>query len=119
MNETLRMIFATVMAGIVGTVTNAVAAALLIHPVLMDFAMMPARYLVAIFVAGQIPLFKIWVGGPSGLTFAFIGLTLVPSLLAKFVFGTESPWILVLVLNAVFAIGALATYNVIAGESGD
>ena len=116
MSETIREIIAVVMAGVVGNVVNAVAAALLIRPDLIDFALVPGRYIVAILVAALIPLFIALIGGMPALVLSFIALTVVPSLLAKLVFGSAAPWILVLVLNAIYAIAAMATYKAIAGK---
>ena len=114
MSETIRTIIATVLAGVVGNVVNAVAASLLIRPELIDFALVPGRYAVAILVAALIPIFMALVGGMPALLLSFVGLTVVPSLLAKLVFGSGAPWILVLVLNAIYAIAAMVTYKAIA-----
>ena len=70
--------------------------------------------LVAIIVAALIPLFMALVGGMPALLLSFVGLMIVPSLLAKLVFGSAASWILVLVLNAIYAIAAMATYKAIA-----
>jgi len=114
MSETVRVIVATVLAGVVGNVVNAVAASILVNPKLIDFAFMPGRYLVAILVAALIPLFMALVGGMPALLLSFVALMVVPSLLAKLVFGSAAPWILVLVLNAIYAIAAMVTYKAIA-----
>jgi hypothetical protein len=113
MNDTVRQIIATVVAGVVGNVVNAVAASILVNPDLIHFALVPGRYLVAILVAALIPLFMALVGGTPALVLSFVGLTVVPSLLAKLVFGSAAPWILVLVLNAIYAIAAMVTYKAI------
>ena len=114
MNETVRKIIATVLAGVVGNVVNAVAASIMVKPDLIYFALVPGRYLVAIIVAALIPLLMALVGGMPALLLSFVGLMIVPSLLAKLVFGSAAPWILVLVLNAIYAIAAMATYKAIA-----
>lgn len=114
MNQTIREIVATVMAGVVGNVVNAVAAAIMVNPDLIHFALVPGRYLVAILVAALIPLSMVLVGGMPALLLSFVGLTVIPSLLAKLVFGSAAPWILVLVLNAIYALAAMATYKAIA-----
>lgn len=116
MSDPIRMIVAVVLAGVVGNVVNAVAAAILVNPDLVGFALMPGRYLVAILVAALIPILMTFVGGMPALVLSFIGLMVVPSLLAKLVFGSGAPWILVLVLNAIYAIAAMVTYRGIAGD---
>ena len=58
MNQPVRTIIATVLAGVVGNVVNAVAASILIRPELIDFALVPGRYVVAILVAALIPILR-------------------------------------------------------------
>jgi hypothetical protein len=43
-----------------------------------------------------------------------VALTVIPSLLAKLVFGVGAPWLFVLGVNAVYALAAWATYLAIA-----
>ena len=118
MSAPVRIFVAVVLAGIVGNVVNAVAAAILLNPELIGFSMVIGRYIVAILVAALIPILMATVGGMPGLVLSFIGLTVIPSLLAKFVFGSGAAWVIVLMLNAIYAIAAMVTYRAIAGDRG-
>jgi hypothetical protein len=39
-----------------------------------------------------------------------VALTVIPSILAKLVFGADAPWLFVLGVNAVYAIAAWVVY---------
>jgi hypothetical protein len=45
---------------------------------------------------------------------ALAALTVIPSILAKLVFGVGAPWLFVLGVNAIYAVAAWATYLAIA-----
>ena len=63
MSKTVRIAMATILAGIVGTVTNAGAAAALLGADKLGFAIVPGRYLVGIAIAVFVPVFLGLVGG--------------------------------------------------------
>lgn len=105
-----RVIIAVVAAGVVGTVANAIAAGFFIGTDKFGLVLVPGRYLVAILCAAVLPLslgiLKLPISNVSGI----VVLILVPSFLAKFVFGAAASWSVVISLNAVYAIAAWVTY---------
>ena len=109
-----RLILATFAAGIAGTLANALAAALL-DPELIRLAVEPGRYAVAVLVAFAIPLSLAFLRSALAPWVALMALTLLPSLLAKFLFGAGAAWSLVLSLNAVYALAALLFYRLAGG----
>ncbi len=102
---------AVVIAGIAGTIANGVAVALIVAPARIDLLLVPGRYGVAILVAAALPFLFRWLSGGATWISALLVLTVAPSLLAKLVFGAGAPWSLVLGLNAVYAVAAIATYG--------
>jgi hypothetical protein len=48
--------------------------------------------------------------GVAAALIAIVALTVIPSILAVFVFGVGAPWSFVLAVNAVYAIAAWAVY---------
>jgi hypothetical protein len=48
--------------------------------------------------------------GPGAVTLALLALTIIPSALAKLVFGVGAPWGIVLAFNGVYAVTAWAVY---------
>ena len=110
---TRRTIFAVLIAGAVGTIGNALAAALFLGPERIDLALVPSRYAVAIVVAALLPLALLVKPWPAGSVLALVMLTTLPSVLAKFVFAAASPWSTVVSLNAVYAVTALVAYLVV------
>ena len=117
MSPLVKIIFAVVIAGIAGTVANAIAASIAIAPDKINFLYVPNRYLIAIAVAATLPLLYTQIGGMVGWAFSFIALTIIPSLIAKLVLGAGAPWGLVLALNAIYALTAIAIYRVIVGRA--
>ena len=107
----LREAVAVVTAGIAGTVANGIAVALVVAPARIDLLLVPGRYGVAILVAAALPFLFRWLNGAAAWIAAVATLTVVPSLLAKLVFGAGAPWALVLGLNAVYAVAAIATHR--------
>ena len=107
----MRIGVAVLLAGVVGTLVNALAAALVVSPDKIAFALVPGRYLVAIGLCAALPLLAQVAGGWRFALLAVVFLTLGASLLAKLVFGAGAPWALVLTLNAVFAVAAVASYQ--------
>lgn len=111
----MREIIAAILAGAVGTLANAAAAALLISPEKFgQLASAPGRYGVAIALSLTLPLLAQITQGVPFAILGFILLTGGASLLAKLVFGSGAAWPMVLSLNAVYAVAALVTYGLIA-----
>ena len=103
---------AVIIGGAIGTVTNAIAASLIISPDKLGLALVPGRYAVAIAVTASIPFIFRVTSRLWAVVLSLAVLTVVPSLLAKLVFGSTATWVLVLGLNAVFAIAAFAGYQI-------
>ena len=112
-----RMLFATLAAGIAGTLANAIAAAAIVDPELLHLALEPGRYAVAVLVALAIPLCLAVLDDRLAPWAALVLLALIPSLLAKLVFAAAAPWHLVLLLNGLYAAVALPTYILCAGSA--
>jgi hypothetical protein len=106
----LRIALAIVLAGIVGTIANSVVVAALTDIPFVNLALSPGRNAVAIAVAILLPLIYLGLSGIGAAVLSMVALTVIPSLLAKFVFGIGAPWPFVLGVNAVYAIAAWATY---------
>ena len=113
----IKHILAVIVAGVAGTLANALAVAAFVNPELIRLALVPGRYGVAVAVALAIPLCLWLVRGRAAPWAALALLTVIPSLLAKFVFGAGAPWHLVLALNAVYGFAALVAYRMVAGVS--
>ena len=116
MSGLMRKAIAVIAAGITGTLVNsAAAAAVLGADKFAPFAFSPGRHGVAIAVAALIPAALAMLDGAAALGLAGVLLTVVPSLLAKLVFGSGAPWGLVLALNLVYAVTAIVVYRLVAG----
>ena len=74
----------------------------------------PGRYAVAIAVAGALPFIFAMAQQPISSMLGLVVLTIVPSLLSKLVFAAPRPWSIVLLINAVYALTALAVYGLVA-----
>ena len=103
-------------AGVAGAVAKALAGAAFIDPGLLRFLLDPGHYAEAILVALAIPLSLHSLRGRLAPWGALALMILLPSLLAKFAFGAGGPWHLVLSLNAVFGLAALAAFRAVAGR---
>lgn len=112
---TPRTLIAVVVGGIVGTLANSVAVSLAADIPLAGLILSPGRHGVAILVALALPVFFLRVGGIGAWVAALALLTIVPSVLAKTVFGVGAPWLFVLAVNEVYAVAATVTYVLIAG----
>jgi hypothetical protein len=110
----VRLAIAVVVAGIVGTITNSVIVAALTPNPFVPLAISPGRNAVAIAVAVLLPVIYAAMSGVAAAVVALVALTVIPSLLAKLVFGVDAPWLFVLGVNAVYALAAWATYLAIA-----
>ena len=110
------LIIPVVLAGIAGTVVNAVAAAIVVSPANIKLALVPGRYAVAIIVAGALPFIFAMVQQPISSMLAFVVLTVVPSILSKLVFAAPRPWSIVLLINAIYALTSMAVYGLVAGK---
>ncbi len=111
---TRRTLLAVVAAGVVGTLANTVALALVVSSDRLALALVPGRYAVAIALCLALPLLARTVGGPWFFVIGIVWLTVAASVLAKLVFGVGAAWAMVLGFNLVYAIAAIATYHVIA-----
>jgi hypothetical protein len=110
----VRLVLAVIVAGVVGTIANsAIGAALTPNPFL-PLAVSPGRNAVAIAVAVLLPLIYAGMSGILAAILAVVALTVIPSILAKLVFGVGAPWHFVLGVNAVYAVAAWAVYLAIA-----
>jgi len=110
----VRVVVAVVVAGIVGTIANSIIVTALTPNEFMPLALSPGRNGVAIAVAVLLPLIYAAMSGVAAALAALLALTVIPSLLAKLVFGVGAPWPFVLGVNAVYALAAWATYLAIA-----
>jgi hypothetical protein len=110
----VRLILAVIVAGVVGTVVNSAVAALLTGHAFLPLAVSPGRNAVAIAVAVLLPLIYAGTSGIPAAILAVVALTVIPSILAKLVFGIAAPWPFVLGVNAVYAVAAWAVYLAIA-----
>lgn len=112
----LRTGLAIVLAGVVGTLANAAAAVALVNPALWILVRAPGRYAVAILLVAAVPLLYRLLPRASATLLALAFLTLAPSLLAKLALGMLTAWPVVLGLNLVYALAALAVYRLVAGS---
>ena len=103
-------ILAVVVAGVAGTIANSVIVAALTPNDFVTLATSTGRLGVAIVVAGLLPLIYQQISGATAAVIAVMALTIVPSVLAKLAFGVGAPWGLVLAVNGVYALVALAVY---------
>lgn len=113
----LAVIVAVIVAGIVGTLANSVVVAALTPNEFVPLAISPGRNVVAILVAALLPLIYARLAGATAAVTAILALTIIPSVLAKTVFGVGAPWLFVLAVNAVYAVAAWAVYLAIAGST--
>jgi len=103
-------ILAVIVAGVAGTITNSVVVALLTPNEFVPLATSPGRLGVAVAVAALLLAIYALTSGIGAAIFALVALTVIPSLLAKLVFGVGAPWAFVLGFNAVYAVTAWAVY---------
>ena len=114
-----RTVAAVVAAGLVGALANTAFVAVVMQVAglgyegALELAARPGRYGVAIAVAALLPLLA-RLPGPLAWAAALVLLTAIPSLLARFVFGSAAPVVWVLAANLVYAAFATATYALIA-----
>jgi hypothetical protein len=111
--DALRRIAAGILAGVAGTFANSVVAAALTPNPFVPLAVSPGRNAVAIAVAVLLPVIYAVTSGGAAAVIALVALTVIPSILAKLVFGIGAPWHFVLGVNAVYAIAAWAVYGAI------
>ena len=112
----LRTAVAVVLAGVAGTLANALAAVVFVNPALWPLALAPGRYAIAVLLAAVVPLIYRLLPGAWGAGLALGFLTLAPSLLNKLVFAGVAAWPVVLALNFVYALAALVVYRLVAGS---
>ncbi len=109
-----RVLIAVVAAGVVGTLVNTAALALVVSPDRLALALVPGRYVVAIALCLALPFLARKVGGLGFFAIGILWLTVAASVLAKLVFGVGAPWMMVLGFNFVYAVAAIAIYHLIA-----
>ena len=109
---TVRTIVIVVIAGIIGTIANSIVINIMAGAPVMPLILSFGRNAVAIIVALLlIPIFARGAGVTAWLT-ALMALTVIPSLLARFVFGADAPWSFILTVNFVYAVVATLIYAV-------
>jgi hypothetical protein len=106
----LRRIVAVILAGVAGTIANSVVVAALTPNPFVPLAVSPGRNAVAIAAAVLLPVIYAVTSGAAAAVIALVALTVIPSILAKLVFGVDPPWSFVLGVNAVYAVAAWAVY---------
>ena len=103
-----------VVSGIIGTITNAIAASLIVAPGKISLAFVPGRYAVAILVAFLIlPIYKYCGAKTFGILISIFTLTIAASLIAKLYFHAGAPWHLVFGLNFFYALATTATFGLL------
>jgi hypothetical protein len=110
-SASIGLILAIVLAGVAGTIVNAIAAAIVIAPSRIRLALVPGRYVVAIAVAAVLPFIFRWARLSVATVLGWAMLTIVPSLLAKLYFKAPLQWPLVILLNAFYAAAAVIVYQ--------
>ncbi len=120
MSDTVRTAIAVIVAGIVGTLANSVAVVIAIPGIdLLELLAVPGRYLVAIAVCALLPFIYAQMSGTNAAVVSIAALTIIPSVLAKLVFGVGAPWIMVLFLNLIFAVVAWIVYCWLANRTAE
>ena len=110
----VRIMIAVVFAGVIGTLANSAVVAALTPNAFVSLALSPGRLTVAVVVAALLPVaFTLLSRWPAVVT-SVVLLTVVPSVLAKTVFGVGASWDFVLMVNAVYAVAAILAYALIA-----
>lgn len=112
---TPRIALAVVAAGIAGTIANSIVVSIAAGLPVEGLILSLGRNLVAIAVAAALPVFFLRVGGIAAWVAGLAFLTVVPSVLAKTVFGVGAPWPFVLAVNGVYAVAATVVYVAVAG----
>ncbi|MBU2357500.1 MAG: hypothetical protein KKB02_00985 [Alphaproteobacteria bacterium] len=109
---TPRNIVIVIIAGILGTIANSIIINIMAGAPVMPLILSLGRNAVAIIVALLlIPIFA-RNANATAWVIALVALTVIPSLLAKFVFGVGAPWTFVLWVNFVYAFVATLVYAV-------
>ncbi len=109
---TVRNIIIVIIAGIIGTIFNSIAINIMAGAEVMPLILSFGRNAVAIIVALLlIPIFARSAGLVSWII-ALVALTVIPSLLAVYVFGAQAPWQFVLTVNFIYAFVATLIYSV-------
>lgn len=109
---TMRNLIIVVIAGIIGTVANAIAINIMAGQEVMPLIVSFGRNAVAIIVALLlIPLFGTLSGGAAWIA-SLVALTVIPSILAVFVFDGPGQWTFVLTVSFIYAFVATLIYAV-------
>lgn len=107
---TPRTLMAVILAGIAGTIANSLVVAGLVGAPLWGLILSFGRNAVAILVALLLPVIYARMHGIAAHAVAVVALAVIPSILAKTVFGVAAPWGLALAVNAVYAVSAVVVY---------
>ncbi|WP_340109750.1 hypothetical protein [Pikeienuella sp. HZG-20] len=107
---TTRIIVAIVVAGVAGAIANSIAIMLAFGAPLAPLILSFGREAVAIIVAALLAPIFVRMSGAQAWAAALAALTVIPSILAKTVFGATAPWLWVLGLNFVYALAATVVY---------
>ncbi|MBM9594497.1 hypothetical protein [Roseitranquillus sediminis] len=106
----IRTVLSAVIAGIVGAVANSLVVSVVAGAPLLPLIFSFGRETVAILVALLLPLVFLRLSGWQAWVTALILLTLIPSILAKTVFGIPAPVPRVLTFNFIYALAATLAY---------
>ncbi|WP_193367065.1 hypothetical protein [Pelagibius marinus] len=112
---TPRTALALLLAGIVGMVAYALAAALLVDSAQLSLLAKPAFYLVGIFFVLPAPVVYRFLPDARGAALALALMTLMPALASKLGGETMLAWHVLLALTFVYALTALVVYRLVAG----
>lgn len=107
---TTRAILAIVAAGVAGAIANSIAITLAFGAPLVPLIFSFGREAVAILVAALLAPIFARMSGAQAWAAALAALSVIPSILAKTVFGAAPPWLWVLGLNFVYALAATVVY---------
>lgn len=113
MTQPIRFAASIILSGIFGTLANSAVVAYAADISFSALATSSGRNLVAILVATLIPFVLKSMTGTKGLVMATGLAALVPSLLAKLVFGLPFSWVFVLAVNLVYAVAAVSAFLVL------
>ncbi|MCB5198671.1 hypothetical protein LGQ03_05415 [Loktanella sp. TSTF-M6] len=101
-----RSFVVAIIAGIIGTIVNAIAVNIIsgadVMPLIISFGRNAVAVVVALLL---IPLFH-RIGGTVAFVAGLVLLTVLPSVLAVYVFAAQAPWSIILGVNLVYALTA-------------
>ncbi|MDA8870934.1 hypothetical protein N9H93_06145, partial [Rhizobiaceae bacterium] len=104
-------ILGVVVGGVAGTLVNSVAVSLLAGVPYVELVTSWGKYVVAIATAATFIWFYAKTPHTVAAILSLVTGILIPSVLAKGVFGAAAGWGVVFFLNAIFAVVALLVYR--------